>query len=81
MKFTLLMASAAAIKLQESPDCPESTQVFPLNERASPVSAGFIQTSFVSGLSQQDAVNEHILDLGENDKVYVAKGFAEGLEG
>ena len=36
MKFSAiaLIAGASAVRLAESPDCPESTQVFSYNERA-----------------------------------------------
>ena len=48
MKFALIalfsVANAAKISQKESPDCPESTQVFSFNERA-PSNAGLVQTS------------------------------------
>ena len=47
MKF-LLVAAVAAIRVQESPDCPESTQVFSYNERSA-AAAGLHQ---VTGLAQ-----------------------------
>ena len=39
-----LLGSISALTLAESPDCPESTQVFSYNERA-PAAAGFVQVS------------------------------------
>ena len=47
MKFTALCAliavvNAATIQQMESPNCPESTQVFSFNERA-PANAGLVQ--------------------------------------
>ena len=46
MKFAIaaLLGVAAAVKLNDSPDCPASTEVFSYNERA-PAAAGFIQLS------------------------------------
>lgn len=83
MKTSLLMASAAAIRLHESPDCPESTQVFPLNERSSPVSAGLVQTGFVSGLSQEESMGNYggVRFEDGTERVFV-KGngdFADGI--
>ena len=47
MKFTALFAliavvSGSKVQQKESPDCPESTQVFSYNERA-PAAAGLVQ--------------------------------------
>ena len=42
MKFILaFLAAVAAENKKESPDCPESTEVFSYNERV-PAAAGFI---------------------------------------
>ena len=39
-----LLGATSAVRLAESPDCPESTQVFSYNERA-PSAAGLVQIS------------------------------------
>ena len=45
MKFAaIIIGVVSAIRVQESPDCPESTQVFSYNERAAS-SAGLHQTT------------------------------------
>jgi len=41
--IALFLNIAQSVKVSESPDCPESTQVFSYNERA-PAAAGFVQT-------------------------------------
>ena len=46
MKFAIiaLLGAASAVRLEESPDCPESTQVFSYNERRA-AAAGLAQSS------------------------------------
>ena len=44
LAIAALLGVTAAVKLAESPDCPESKQVFSYNERA-PAAAGFLQVS------------------------------------
>ena len=52
MKFSAiaLIAGASAVRLAESPDCPESTQVFSYNERRA-AAAGLVQTGFATGMN------------------------------
>ena len=52
MKFALfaLVAATAAVRLEESPDCPESTQVFSYNERRA-AAAGLAQQKFATGMN------------------------------
>ena len=45
MKFVIFaIAAVSAVRLEESPDCPESTKVFSYNERAASA-AGLAQTA------------------------------------
>ena len=58
MKFATiaLIASVAAVKLVESPDCPESTQVFSYNERVA-CAAGLAQKKFATGMNGDEDLN------------------------
>ena len=71
-----LIGSISALSLAESPDCPESTQVFSYNERA-PAASGFLQLSACesTGVAGVTCVPNHQLfatgmngdeDLGED---------------
>ena len=53
MKFVL--AALFAVASAESPDCPESTQVFSYNER-SPAATGFVQLHSACARSDIDGV-------------------------
>ena len=52
MKFILvaLIASVAAVKVRESPDCPDSSSVFSYNERVA-AAAGLAQQKFATGMN------------------------------
>ena len=50
MKFFALIAAVSAIKLAESPDCPESTKVFSYTERVGSA-AGLTQTACKNGVA------------------------------
>uniref|UniRef100_A0A7S3MY78 Uncharacterized protein n=1 Tax=Strombidium inclinatum TaxID=197538 RepID=A0A7S3MY78_9SPIT len=70
MKFQAILAfvalaSAKSIKQKDSPDCPESTQVFSYNERK-PAAAGFSQVRFASGMNGDEDLGEDITMKGDH---------------
>merc|ERR1719263_1469413 len=90
MKFATiaLVATSAAVKLQESPDCPESTQVFSYNERRASA-AGLAQNSlaqFATGMNGDEDLGQNIIMKGDkyhynqhNNDLLVQ--FATGMNG
>ena len=76
MKFSLLIAAVAAIRVQESPDCPESTQVFSYNERAASA-AGLHQT----GLAQTASACQQFGVAGVTCHPANNQLFATGMNG
>ena len=75
MKFSLLIAAVAAVKIAESPDCPESTQVFSYNERA-PSAAGLHQVTALAQSACQSFGVAGVSCQPGNDKL-----FATGMNG
>ncbi len=70
MKFQAIaalfaLASAKSMRQRESPDCPESTQVFSYNERA-PAAAGFAQVRFATGMNGDEDLGEDITMKGDH---------------
>ena len=81
MKFAILaiIGAASAVRLEESPDCPESTQVFSYNERRA-AAAGLAQTAcdkasvagvpcnsqlFATGMNGDEDLGQNIIMKGE----------------
>jgi hypothetical protein len=62
-----LLGAVASVRLIDSPDCPESTQVFSYNERA-PAAAGLIQTMSSCAISNVPGVtcipDQHLFATG-----------------
>merc|ERR1719263_2304429 len=97
MKFALaLIGAASAVRLAESPDCPESTQVFSYNERVASA-AGLAQTAcdkagvsgvpcnsqlFATGMNGDEDLGQNIIMKG--DKYHYNQNmaqFATGMNG
>ena len=71
MKFAIaaLFASASALKIRESPDCPDSTTVFSYNERVA-AAAGLAQkehslVQFATGMNGDEDLEQNIIMKGE----------------
>ena len=80
MKFAILaLGAVAAVRLEESPDCPESTQVFSYNERVASA-AGLAQTAcdkagvsgvpcnsklFATGMNGDEDLGQNIIMKGD----------------
>merc|ERR1712195_397839 len=98
MKFVILalIGAASAVRLEESPDCPESSQVFSYNERVASA-AGLAQTAcdkasvvgvpcnsqlFATGMNGDEDLNQNIIMKG--DKYHYNQNmsqFATGMNG
>ena len=99
MKFVILalLGAASAVKLQESPDCPDSSQVFSYNERVA-AAAGLAQKSacdkagvagvpcnsqlFSTGMNGDEDLGQNIIMKG--DKYHYNQNmvqFATGMNG
>ena len=66
MKFATiaLVATSAAVRLSESPDCPDSTTVFSYNERRASA-AGLAQTKFATGMNGDEDLGQNIIMKGD----------------
>ena len=80
MKFVIFaIAAVSAVRLQESPDCPESTKVFSYNERVASA-AGLAQTAcdkaavagvpcnsqlFATGMNGDEDLGQNIIMKGD----------------
>ena len=98
MKFVALalLGAASAVRLEESPDCPDSTKVFSYNERVASA-AGLVQTAcdkaavagvpcnsqlFATGMNGDEDLGQNIIMKG--DKYHYNQNmaqFATGMNG
>ena len=58
------LVSSSKLNQKDSPDCPESTQVFSYNERV-PTAAGLTQTGFATGMNGDEDLAQDIIMKGE----------------